>query len=161
LELELAGKAGPGIAGGFDQVIFPMTAPSDLSGITVIIYLIDNFEPQALDSFPLIMGNIGSSNLVFDKVFPPGLPQDWRYTNFWETTNQVIFITQNLLTFNQNGIGVNIQTPTHAIDISDGDINLRHPASGIILKSPSGNTCAKLTIDENGVLVSRVVPCPR
>ena len=32
--------------------------------------------------------------------------------------------------------------------------------NGLILKSPDGATCAKLTINNAGALVTTVIPCP-
>src|SRR5262245_57742202 len=46
------------------------------------------------------------------------------------------------------------------LKISGGDILVGSPGQGIILKSPSGNTCRMLSIDNTGALALSPVTCP-
>lgn len=41
-----------------------------------------------------------------------------------------------------------------------GRVLIAAPGEGIILKSPNGLVCSKLTIDNSGVLATTIVPCP-
>jgi len=43
---------------------------------------------------------------------------------------------------------------------SDGQISADRPGQGIVLKSPNGLVCAKLSIDNSGSLVVSPIPCP-
>ena len=44
---------------------------------------------------------------------------------------------------------------------NDGQISVGQPGQGIVLKSPNGQICKKLTIDDNGDLVVKAMPsCP-
>jgi len=44
---------------------------------------------------------------------------------------------------------------------NDGQVSVGQPGQGIVLKSPNGQVCRKLTIDDAGNLVVKVmVSCP-
>jgi hypothetical protein len=44
---------------------------------------------------------------------------------------------------------------------NDGEVTVAQPGQGIVLKSPNGHICKKLTIDDNGELVVKPMPsCP-
>lgn len=44
---------------------------------------------------------------------------------------------------------------------NDGEVTVAQPGQGIVLKSPNGHICKKLTIDDNGELVIQQMPsCP-
>jgi len=62
-----------------------------------------------------------------------------------------------------------VSMPTEALQVGPnrnfsvneaGRVLIASPGEGIILKSPNGLVCSKLTIDNAGVLGSTVVPCP-
>ncbi len=46
------------------------------------------------------------------------------------------------------------------LDVYDGDIYVSSAGRGIILKSPDGSVCKKLTIDNSGNPVWTTVTCP-
>ena len=51
--------------------------------------------------------------------------------------------------------------PTAGFSVnSNGRLLIAAPGEGLILKSPNGLVCAKLTIDNSGTLTSTIVPCP-
>jgi hypothetical protein len=44
---------------------------------------------------------------------------------------------------------------------NDGQVSVGQAGQGIVLKSPNGQICKKLTIDDNGELVVKAMPsCP-
>jgi len=51
--------------------------------------------------------------------------------------------------------------PTAGFSVNDtGRVFIGTPGEGIILKSPNGLVCSKLTIDNSGALTTAIVPCP-
>jgi hypothetical protein len=57
-------------------------------------------------------------------------------------------------------VGIGTTTPQARLQVNQGDIYIGSPGQGIILKSPNGNTCRKMTINNAGNPVSTAVPCP-
>lgn len=56
------------------------------------------------------------------------------------------------------GIGTN--APKAKLDVTGGNILLDTPGSGIILKSPDGNTCRLLSVSDAGAVALTTVACP-
>ena len=57
-------------------------------------------------------------------------------------------------------VGIGTTAPKARLEIANGDILMSQPNQGIILKSPDGATCARITLSNAGVLVTTVIPCP-
>ncbi|HKP69134.1 MAG TPA: hypothetical protein VJV05_07615, partial [Pyrinomonadaceae bacterium] len=57
-------------------------------------------------------------------------------------------------------VGIGTTAPKARLEVAKGDILIGSPGQGIILKSPTGNTCAKLTIDDTPTFIGTIVPCP-
>ncbi len=59
-------------------------------------------------------------------------------------------------------VGIGTTAPKARLEVAGGDLLIGSPGQGLILKSPDGNTCTRLTIaDTTGALVvTPNVPCP-
>jgi hypothetical protein len=57
-------------------------------------------------------------------------------------------------------LGIGTTTPQARLHVQQGDIYLGSPGQGIILKSPNGGTCRRLTINNGGNLVTSSIACP-
>jgi hypothetical protein len=57
-------------------------------------------------------------------------------------------------------VGIGTTEPQARLQVNQGDIYVGSPGQGIILKSPNGATCRKMTINNAGNPVSTAVPCP-
>jgi hypothetical protein len=58
-------------------------------------------------------------------------------------------------------VGIGTTTPKRTLDVAKGDIYVSTAGKGILLKSPDGNTCKLVTLDNSGNLVtSSAVTCP-
>jgi hypothetical protein len=57
-------------------------------------------------------------------------------------------------------VGIGTTAPKARLEVAKGDLLIGSPGQGIILKSATGNTCAKLTIDDTPTFVGTIVPCP-
>jgi hypothetical protein len=56
------------------------------------------------------------------------------------------------------GIGTN--APKAKLDVTGGNILIDSPGKGVILKSPDGNTCRLLKIDDTGAISLTTIVCP-
>jgi len=61
-----------------------------------------------------------------------------------------------------NAVKVGIGTPIPAtpLHVATGDIYASQAASGVVVKSPDGNTCARIGIDNSGALSVTALTCP-
>lgn len=57
-------------------------------------------------------------------------------------------------------VGIGTTAPKAKLDVTGGDILAGTAGAGVILKSPNGALCRKLSIDNAGVLVLAAVACP-
>ncbi|MCI0389222.1 MAG: hypothetical protein MOB07_10740 [Acidobacteria bacterium] len=57
-------------------------------------------------------------------------------------------------------VGIGVTAPAAKLDVRSGDVYLGSAGQGVILKSPDGSTCRKLTIDNSGALVLTAITCP-
>lgn len=57
-------------------------------------------------------------------------------------------------------VGIGTSTPRARLDVQGGDILVGSPGQGLILKSPNGGTCLRLTVTDAGTLEQMVVACP-
>lgn len=57
-------------------------------------------------------------------------------------------------------VGIGTTAPKARLDVATGDVLVGAPGAGIILKSPSGTVCRKLTVDNAGALVNAAIACP-
>ena len=56
-------------------------------------------------------------------------------------------------------VGIGTRTRVERIQVEADDMYLSTPGGGIILRSPDGNTCQRVTIDNAGNLVLTSVAC--
>jgi hypothetical protein len=56
--------------------------------------------------------------------------------------------------------GIGTAAPKAKLDVTGGNILLDTPGSGIILKSPDGNTCRLLSVSDAGAVTLTTVVCP-
>lgn len=57
-------------------------------------------------------------------------------------------------------VGIGTSAPKAQLHVEGGNILVGAPGQGIILKSPDGNTCRLLTIDNAGALLLSTIACP-
>jgi hypothetical protein len=57
-------------------------------------------------------------------------------------------------------VGIGTTAPMASLHVQSGDIYVGSANHGVILKSPDGTKCAKLSIDNSGALVTAVQACP-
>lgn len=57
-------------------------------------------------------------------------------------------------------VGIGTTAPKAKLDVTGGDILAATPGAGVILKSPNGALCRKLSIDNAGAIVLAAVTCP-
>jgi hypothetical protein len=57
-------------------------------------------------------------------------------------------------------VGIGTSTPKARLDVRGGDVLVGSPGQGILLKSPNGSTCLKLTVSDAGALTQEIVACP-
>ena len=79
--------------------------------------------------------------------------------------NAVVTQSDSLILGNGVNVGIGPSAPAEKLHVR-GNIYITgggpfvNNYNGLILKSPNGLTCAKLTIDNAGVLVTTIIPCP-
>jgi hypothetical protein len=77
--------------------------------------------------------------------------------------NAVVTQSNSLVLGNGVKVGAGTSAPKEKLHVLGGNILIDGVATnnnGLILKSPDGLTCAKLTIDNAGALVTTVITCP-
>jgi hypothetical protein len=57
-------------------------------------------------------------------------------------------------------VGIGTATPTKPLHVASGDAYISLAGSGLILKSPNGSTCKRVTIDNTGAIALVAVACP-
>jgi hypothetical protein len=57
-------------------------------------------------------------------------------------------------------VGVGTASPQRPLQVATGDAYVSNAGSGIILKSPNGSVCRRVTIDNTGTLVASAITCP-
>ncbi|MBS1793893.1 MAG: hypothetical protein JSS81_08560, partial [Acidobacteria bacterium] len=57
-------------------------------------------------------------------------------------------------------VGIGTTAPKARLDVTGGSILVGSPGQGIILKSPDGATCRRLSIDNAGAMILTAVTCP-
>ncbi|MDP2940405.1 MAG: hypothetical protein Q8O13_10100 [Candidatus Omnitrophota bacterium] len=62
--------------------------------------------------------------------------------------------------FNTSRIGLGTITPSEKLQVTNGNIYIETAGNGLILKSPNGTVCKKLTIDNAGATALVQVNCP-
>jgi hypothetical protein len=67
---------------------------------------------------------------------------------------------QRMIITNSGDVGIGTVEPKSKVHAEGGAIYVGSPGEGIILKSPSGLMCVKLTIDDVGGLVTTPLACP-
>ena len=58
------------------------------------------------------------------------------------------------------GVAIGTTAPKAKLHVEGGSVLVGSPGQGIILKSPDGAVCRRLTIDNTGNLVTTTVTCP-
>jgi hypothetical protein len=67
---------------------------------------------------------------------------------------------QRMIITNTGDVGIGTVEPKSKVHAEGGAIYIGSPGEGIILKSPSGLMCVKLTVDDAGGLVTTPLACP-
>jgi hypothetical protein len=57
-------------------------------------------------------------------------------------------------------VGIGTSTPATPLHVASGDVYASQAGSGVIVKSPDGNTCARIGIDNSGALSVTSLTCP-
>jgi hypothetical protein len=57
-------------------------------------------------------------------------------------------------------VGIGTTAPLARLHVQNGDIYVGSPGQGIVLESPDGRQCVKLSIDNSGALVTTAQGCP-
>jgi len=67
---------------------------------------------------------------------------------------------QRMIITNTGNVGIGTTAPKTGLQADNGDIYIGSAGQGIILKSPDGLACARLTLSNAGALVSTPLACP-
>ena len=67
---------------------------------------------------------------------------------------------QRMIITNAGNVGIGTSAPKTTLQADGGDIYVGSPGQGIILKSPDGLMCVRLTVGNAGGLVSTPLACP-
>ena len=57
-------------------------------------------------------------------------------------------------------VGISTTAPKARLDVAAGDAYLSTAGNGVILKSPDGTICKRLSIDNAGTLITTAIACP-
>jgi hypothetical protein len=68
--------------------------------------------------------------------------------------------SNSLILGNGAKVGIGTSTPAEPLHVASGDVYVSTAGSGVIVKSPDGNTCARIGINNSGVLSAAPVTCP-
>lgn len=66
----------------------------------------------------------------------------------------------NLVVQNDGRVGIGTAAPKAKVQVAGGDAYLSTPGAGLILRSPNGVQCKKVSISNRGTLVAQKIPCP-
>jgi hypothetical protein len=74
-------------------------------------------------------------------------------------------LTGNIIFKSTGNVGIGTTTPAAKLDVagnikSSGDVSTTKAGSGLIVKSPDGTKCARISIDNTGAIVATSVTCP-
>jgi hypothetical protein len=74
--------------------------------------------------------------------------------------NATVTQSDSVILGNNAKVGIGTSAPKEKLEVQSGNIFVGSPGQGIILKSPDGNTCRVLTIDNAGALTLLAITCP-
>ena len=57
-------------------------------------------------------------------------------------------------------VGIGTHNPTTTLQVAGGDMSTATAGKGLIVRSPDGTKCARIGIDNSGVLVASAITCP-
>ena len=60
----------------------------------------------------------------------------------------------------EGNVGIGTSSPTTKLSISQGDAYISTPGTGLIVKSPDGQICKKIGIDDGGNIIATSLTCP-
>jgi hypothetical protein len=57
-------------------------------------------------------------------------------------------------------VGIGTDSPNASLQVASGDVYASEAGSGIVLKSPNGTLCARVSLSDTGTLTTTSTPCP-
>ena len=106
-------------------------------------------------------GNVtGSNNTYIGAGSGPGSSS--ALNNATAIGANALVSASNALVLGANGVNVGIgtSTPVKPLHVASGDVYASQAGSGLIVKSPDGNTCKRIGIDNSGAILLSDVTCP-
>jgi hypothetical protein len=78
------------------------------------------------------------------------------------TSNSIILGSINGINgaTSDTSVGIGTSAPQEKLDVIGGNIFVGSPGRGLVLRSPAGTVCRRLSIDNEGTLLVINVPCP-
>ena len=151
--LRIDGKPGPGslsvawdgsttVGGVFHSSKFDVVGMDSTANGTAAAVTINNIAPGGGTGWSLRTGATGTN--------PPA--------NGFSIAQG--FNLYRLVIDNTGMTGIGTASPVAKLQVADGDVYLSTGGNGIILKSPNGATCARISLDNAGALVTGAVACP-
>jgi hypothetical protein len=125
----------------------PATAPTLVAGQVYTIHIappIDGF------GFYVTAGYGGGSAIM------PGYPGDYDMV-FSVFVAPSSFPGSNIFMNQQGFVGIGTTSPASALEVATGDISVLAAGKGVLLRSPDGATCRRLSIDNAGQIA--LAPC--